>query len=89
MKKTIFISTITLSFLLLTSTVLAQGIAFIAALLYLNSNHKIMKFALSKLKFDKDLFYKSLRIGLPSGLQHTFVAMGMMALLGIIITLIG
>jgi putative MATE family efflux protein len=66
------------------ATVLAQGIAFIAALLYLNSSHKIMKFALSKLKFDKDLFYKSLKIGLPSGMQHTFVAMGMMALLGIV-----
>ncbi|RXQ96137.1 MATE family efflux transporter [Ancylomarina salipaludis] len=68
------------------ATVLAQGIAFIAALLYLNRSHKIMKFALTKLRFDKELFYKSLKIGLPSGLQHTFVAMGMMALLGIVNT---
>jgi len=66
------------------ATVLAQGIAFIAAILYLNSNHKIMKFSFSKLRFDNDLFQKSLKIGLPSGLQHTFVAVGMMALLGIV-----
>ena len=66
------------------ATVLAQGIAFIAAILYLNKNHKIMKFSLSKLKFDKELFYKSLKIGLPSGLQQTFVAAGMMTLLGIV-----
>ncbi|MBQ0713528.1 MAG: hypothetical protein KBT53_11260, partial [Porticoccus sp.] len=32
------------------------------------------------------LFLKSLKIGLPSGLQHTFVAVGMMALLGIVNT---
>ena len=68
------------------ATVIAQGVAFITALLYLNSTHKIMKFSFSKLRFDKDLFYKSLKIGLPSGLQHTFVAVGMMALLGIVNT---
>ncbi|RUT79003.1 MATE family efflux transporter [Ancylomarina longa] len=66
------------------ATVIAQGVAFITALLYLNSTHKIMKFSFAKLRFDKDLFYKSLKIGLPSGLQHTFVAVGMMALLGIV-----
>lgn len=66
------------------ATVIAQGIAFIATLLYLNKTHKIMKFSFAKLRFDKDLFYKSLKIGLPSGMQHTFVAVGMMALLGIV-----
>ncbi len=66
------------------ATVIAQGIAFIATLLYLNRTHKIMKFSFAKLRFDKDLFYKSLKIGLPSGMQHTFVAVGMMALLGIV-----
>tara|TARA_R110001583_G_scaffold33438_4_gene112941 strand:+ start:33764 stop:35098 length:1335 start_codon:yes stop_codon:yes gene_type:complete len=68
------------------ATVISQGVAFITALLYLNSTHKIMKFSFAKLRFDKDLFYKSLKIGLPSGLQHTFVAVGMMALLGIVNT---
>ena len=68
------------------ATVIAQGVAFITALLYLNSTHKIMKFSFAKLRFDKDLFLKSLKIGLPSGLQHTFVAVGMMALLGIVNT---
>ncbi|RUT78637.1 MATE family efflux transporter [Ancylomarina longa] len=68
------------------ATVLAQGGAFISGILYLNKNHKIMKFSLWKLGFDKELFLKSLKIGLPSGLQHTFVALGMMALLGIVNT---
>jgi len=68
------------------ATVLAQGGAFVSGILYLNKNHKIMKFSLWKLGFDKQLFLKSLKIGLPSGLQHTFVALGMMALLGIVNT---
>jgi len=68
------------------ATVIAQGGAFVTGILYLNRTHKIMKFSLSKLRFDKDLFIKSLKIGLPSGIQHTFVAIGMMALLGIVNT---
>ncbi|RKD96907.1 MATE family efflux transporter [Marinifilum flexuosum] len=68
------------------ATVIAQGGAFVTGILYLNRTHKIMKFSLSKLSFDKALFIKSLKIGLPSGIQHTFVAIGMMALLGIVNT---
>ncbi|MRT93179.1 MATE family efflux transporter [Ancylomarina sp. 16SWW S1-10-2] len=68
------------------ATVLAQGIAFVSILLYLNNTHKIMKFSVAKLRFDTDLFKKSLKIGLPSGLQQTFVAVGMMTLLGIVNT---
>ncbi|MCY1633298.1 MATE family efflux transporter [Marinifilum sp. D737] len=68
------------------ATVIAQGGAFVTGILYLNRTHKIMKFSFSKLSFDKDLFIKSLKIGLPSGIQHTFVAIGMMALLGIVNT---
>lgn len=68
------------------ATVLAQGGAFVTGILYLNKNHKIIQFSLLKLIFDKELFLKSLKIGIPSGLQHTFVALGMMALLSIVNT---
>ena len=68
------------------ATVLAQSGAFISGIIYLNRNHNILKFSLFKLVFDKEIFLKSLKIGIPSGLQHTFVALGMMALLGIVNT---
>ena len=68
------------------ATVIAQSGAFISGIIYLNRNHNILKFSLFKLVFDKELFIKSLKIGIPSGLQHTFVALGMMALLGIVNT---
>ena len=68
------------------ATVIAQGGAFVTGIIYLNRTHNIMKFSLFDLSFDKELFIKSLKIGLPSGLQHTFVALGMMALLGIVNT---
>jgi putative MATE family efflux protein len=66
------------------ATILAQAGAFFSAVIYLNRSHEVVKFNVRKLKFDKEIFYKSMRIGLPSGLQHTFVAMGMIALFGMV-----
>jgi putative MATE family efflux protein len=68
------------------ATVLAQGGAFLTAIIYLNRNHKIIRFSFTKLVFDKDIFKKSIRIGLPTGIQQTFVAVGMTALISIVNT---
>lgn len=66
------------------ASVIAQGGAFITAIIYLNKTHKIVHFSFKELVFDKDIFKKSLRIGLPTGLQQFFVAAGMMALISIV-----
>lgn len=68
------------------ATVLAQAGAFITAIVYLNRTHKIIQFSLINLIFDKDIFKKSIRIGLPTGIQQTFVAIGMTALISIVNT---
>lgn len=66
------------------ATVLAQAGAFLTAIIYLNRYHKIIHFSLFHLIFDRDLFRKSMRIGLPTGVQQTAVALGMMALIWIV-----
>ena len=66
------------------ATIIAQGTAFIVAVIYLNNNHELIKFNIREFSFDYEIFKQSLRIGLPTGLQQTFVALGMMALLGIV-----
>jgi len=68
------------------ATVIAQTITFIAAIIYLNKYHKIINYSFNNLIFDKEIFYKTIKIGLPSGFQQTFVALGMMALFGIVNT---
>ncbi len=68
------------------ATIIAQGGAFVTAIIYLNRTHQIMKFSFKGWIFDRSIFYSSIRIGLPSGMQHTFVALGMMALMGIVNT---
>jgi putative MATE family efflux protein len=62
------------------ATVISEALAFISQILYLNKYHKVVKFSFRSLKFDYPIFIKSLRIGLPTGFQQTFVAMGMVAL---------
>lgn len=66
------------------ATLIAQGTAFIVAVLYLNRTHELIRFNIKDFTFDWGIFKQSLRIGLPTGLQHTFVALGMMALMGIV-----
>jgi putative MATE family efflux protein len=65
-------------------TILSQGGAFITAIVYLNKYHKVVKFSLKGMVFDRDIFKKSVRIGLPSGLQQSFVAVGLLALIWIV-----
>ena len=66
------------------ATIIAQGTAFIVAVFYLNKNHELIKFNIREFAFDWEIFKQTLRIGLPTGLQTTFVALGMMALMGIV-----
>jgi putative MATE family efflux protein len=66
------------------ATIIAEAGAFIAQIIYLNRYHKVVKFSFFDFKFDKEIFRKSIRIGLPTGFQQTFVALGMLALYGIV-----
>jgi len=66
------------------ATLIAQGGAFITGAIYLNKKHQIISFNIFKFRFDKELFMQSIRIGLPTGFQQTFVALGIMALIRIV-----
>jgi len=66
------------------ATVIAQGGAFITIVWYLNKYHSFLDFSPLKMKFDREIFKKSLQIGLPSGIQQTAVALGFLALYRIV-----
>jgi putative MATE family efflux protein len=66
------------------ATIISQGGAFITAIIYLNKNHKLIRISFRNLVFDKEIFKLGNKIGLPAGLQHTFVSIGMMAIMGIV-----
>jgi len=66
------------------ATILSQSSAFFIAIWYLNKKECLLHFSLKNMRFDRDIFMKSLRVGLPSGIQQTFVSMGMLFLYGIV-----
>ncbi|MCF8222014.1 MAG: MATE family efflux transporter [Bacteroidales bacterium] len=68
------------------ATVISQTGALITAIIYLNRYHSIINFDLRKLVFDRKIFRHSIRIGVPTGLQHTFVSLGIMAIMGVVNT---
>ncbi len=68
------------------ATLISQGGALVIAMIYLHKTHPIISFNFRQWSFDWDIFQKSLKIGLPTGLQQTFVALGMMALFSIVNT---
>ncbi len=68
------------------STVISQIGAFATAIIYLNRNHHIIRFNPKQIQFDWKIFWQSVKIGLPTGIQQTFVALGSMALMGIVNT---
>jgi putative MATE family efflux protein len=66
------------------ATVISQAGAFVTGILYLNRTHEVVKLNSLNLVFDRSIFKKSLMIGLPTGLQQTFVSLGMLAIMRIV-----
>jgi putative MATE family efflux protein len=66
------------------ATVIAQAGAFFTIVWYINKYHSFLDFSPLKMRFNTNIFKKSLRIGLPSGFQQTFVAVGFLALYKIV-----
>lgn len=66
------------------ATVISQIGAFFTIVFYLNRYHTFLDFSPLKMRFDKEMFTKSLKIGLPSGIQMAFVSVGFLALYRIV-----
>jgi len=68
------------------STLISQATAYGAILFYLNRNHHIIRIDLKNIHFDKKIFWQSVKIGLPTGVQQTLLGLGAMAINSIVNT---
>ncbi|HOU01302.1 MAG: MATE family efflux transporter [Bacteroidales bacterium] len=66
------------------ATLVANGIAFGLAIYWLNKTHKLIRISVRGLRFDKEIFAQSIRIGLPTGIQQTLISIGNLALVSIV-----
>ena len=66
------------------ATVVSQGIGMCIALAYVNNTHPLLSIKKQDMPFDWKLFKESLKIGLPTSVQQCAIALGLIALLGIV-----
>lgn len=67
------------------ATVISQGLAYFAAIYYINRSKKIVfHIDLFHLKFNRKIFNQCIRFGVPTGIQQSFVAFGGVALMSIV-----
>lgn len=66
------------------ATVIAQGVGMCMALRYVDNIHPLLSIKKKDLIFDYRLFKEGLKIGLPTSIQQCAIALGLIALLGIV-----
>ena len=66
------------------STVIAQLVGMVIAILYINIKHPIISLRWDKLRFDAKIFMQGIRIGIPTSVQQGAIALGLIALLRIV-----
>ncbi|MGL4774650.1 MAG: MATE family efflux transporter [Clostridium sp.] len=62
------------------ATVIAQGASFVFSLIYLNKKHDVLKVNIKNLSFDKSIFNRGLKLGIPSAAQQMLFSVGNIAL---------
>lgn len=66
------------------ATIISQGCSFAGGMWYIHKRNDLVRLNIKGIRFDRDIFKKSLAIGLPTGIQQTMVSLGMMALTRIV-----
>ena len=62
------------------ATVIAQTFSWIFGIIYMKKKYEVLNFQITKFYFDKEIFKKILKLGLPTGIQQALFSVGIMSL---------
>ena len=62
------------------ATIIAQSFSWIFGIIYIKRKYEILNFPILKFFFDKDIFKKILKLGLPTGIQQALFSVGIMSM---------
>lgn len=62
------------------ATIISQFFSWIFGIVYMRKKYDFLNFSIFQFKFDKILFEKILKLGIPSGLQNALFSIGIMSL---------
>lgn len=60
------------------ATVIAQGVSWIFGIAFINRHYTQIHIRLFSFEFDKKLFWKAMKLGIPSGIQQALFSIGIM-----------
>ena len=66
------------------ATIIAQAVGVVASLNYLKKHHSVLSLKRKDMTFDLSLFFKGMKIGLPTSVQQCSLSIGLLTLLGIV-----
>lgn len=62
------------------ATIIAQAASWVFGIIYMKRKYDVLRFSILKFGFDKEIFKKILKLGLPTGIQQTLFSIGIMSL---------
>ncbi|WP_313339473.1 MATE family efflux transporter [Sedimentibacter sp.] len=62
------------------ATIIAQTVSWVFGIIYMRNKYEVLRFSIFKFSFDKEIFKKILKLGLPTGIQQTLFSIGIMSL---------
>lgn len=62
------------------ATIIAQTFSWIFGIIYMKKKYDVLNFQITKFYFDKEIFKKILKLGLPTGIQQALFSVGIMSL---------
>jgi len=66
------------------ATIISQAVSATLCIIYVYAKVELLKIQPEDMIFDKDLFIKSVKLGIPASIQQTVVSVSMMALQGLV-----
>ena len=62
------------------ATIIAQTCSWIFGIVYMKKKYEVLNFPITKFYFDKKIFKKILKLGLPTGIQQALFSIGIMSI---------
>ncbi len=62
------------------ATIIAQSASWLFGIAYMRKKYEVLNFSIFRFHFDMDIFKRIIKLGLPTGVQQTLFAVGIMSL---------
>jgi len=62
------------------ATIIAQSASWLFGIGYMRKKYEVLNFSIFRFHFDRDIFKRIIKLGLPTGVQQTLFAVGIMSL---------